>query len=281
VHLFHAELHKLTTPEPKTRRTVRASGMTIGLRNTRRELYIPCTMTSNNSEWERGWFYLRNDGADLPAYSGKVLKDKADSWHHGVSPPSHQTRLDSLLDTLKDLADSGLTAGCVLANLHHRGIVPLMERPLRIFEMHEDVDPVTLAQSQLLPGLFSREYAATRARRAIDLRTGRNDDATLWAFTMLPVGPLVSGLPLPLVLPVREALSCLEILPVPLQIRVVNTARSDPPTPRSRAHARSAAAGAGAGGAQEGAKPPAARAPGTKEQGVPAARAAGALLSRD
>jgi hypothetical protein len=255
--------------------------MTIGLRNTRRELYIPCTMTSNNSEWERGWFYLRNDGADLPAYSGKVLKDKADSWHHGVSPPSHQTRLDSLLDTLKDLADSGLTAGCVLANLHHRGIVPLMERPLRIFEMHEDVDPVTLAQSQLLPGLFSREYAATRARRAIDLRTGRNDDATLWAFTMLPVGPLVSGLPLPLVLPVREALSCLEILPVPLQIRVVNTARSDPPTPRSRAHARSAAAGAGAGGAQEGAKPPAARAPGTKEQGVPAARAAGALLSRD
>jgi hypothetical protein len=25
---------------------------------------------------------------------------------------------------LKDLADGGLTAGCVLANLHHRRIVP-------------------------------------------------------------------------------------------------------------------------------------------------------------
>jgi hypothetical protein len=23
-------------------------------------------MTSNNAEWERGWFYLRNDGAGLP-----------------------------------------------------------------------------------------------------------------------------------------------------------------------------------------------------------------------
>jgi hypothetical protein len=154
VHLFRAELHTPTTPEPKTRRAVRAGSMTIGLRNTRRELYIPCTMTSNNSEWERGWFYLRNDGAGLPSYSGKVLKDKADSWHHGVSPPSHQTWLDSLLDELKDLADGGLTAGCVLANLHHRRIVPLMERPPRILEMHEDADPIALAESRLLPGLF-------------------------------------------------------------------------------------------------------------------------------
>jgi hypothetical protein len=32
----------------------------------RRELYVRCTMTSNNAEWERGWFYLRNDGAGLP-----------------------------------------------------------------------------------------------------------------------------------------------------------------------------------------------------------------------
>jgi hypothetical protein len=66
VHLFRAELHALATPELKTRRAVRAGGMTIALRNTRRELYIPCTMTSNNAEWERGWFYLRNDGTGLP-----------------------------------------------------------------------------------------------------------------------------------------------------------------------------------------------------------------------
>jgi hypothetical protein len=116
--------------------------------------------------------------------------DRADSWHHGVSPPSHQTRLESLLAALKALADISLTAGCVLADLYHRRIVPLMERPLRIFEMHEDADPVALAQSWLLPGLFPREYAATRAWRVIDLRAGRNDDAALWAFTMLSVGPL-------------------------------------------------------------------------------------------
>jgi hypothetical protein len=129
--------------------------MTIALRNTRRELYIPYTMTSNNAEWERGWFYLRNDGAGLPPYSGKVLMEMVDS-HHGVSRSSHQAWLDSLLAALKALADDGLTVGCVLANLHHRRIIPLMERPLRIFEMHEDADPITLAESRLMPDLLPR-----------------------------------------------------------------------------------------------------------------------------
>jgi hypothetical protein len=131
-----------------------------------------------------------------------------------VSPSSHQTRLDSLLAALKTLADGGLTAGCVLANLHHRWIVPLMERPLRIFEMHEDADPVALAQSRLMPDLLPRQYAATQARCAIDLRAARSDDAALWVFTMLLVDPLVSGLPPPLALPVRGTSACFEALPV-------------------------------------------------------------------
>jgi hypothetical protein len=50
VHLFRAELHTLTTPEPKTRRAVRGDGVMIALRETRREFYIPCMMTSNNAE---------------------------------------------------------------------------------------------------------------------------------------------------------------------------------------------------------------------------------------
>jgi hypothetical protein len=66
VHLFRAELHTLVTREPRVRRAVRAGGLTISPRDSRREFYIPCTMTSNNTEWERGWFHLRNDGAGLP-----------------------------------------------------------------------------------------------------------------------------------------------------------------------------------------------------------------------
>jgi hypothetical protein len=70
VHLFREELHTLTTSEPKVRRAVRAGGVSISLWEMRRELYIPCMMTANNAEWERGWFYLCNDGPGLPPYTG-------------------------------------------------------------------------------------------------------------------------------------------------------------------------------------------------------------------
>jgi hypothetical protein len=54
-----------------------------------------------------------------------------------VSPVQHRRRLDSLLAALRNLAGRGLTAATVLAFLHHRRVIPLMERPLRIFEMTE------------------------------------------------------------------------------------------------------------------------------------------------
>jgi hypothetical protein len=163
------------------------------MRTQRKEEYIPYTMTTNNSDWEREWFYLRNAEPGLPPYTGKVLRERAASWYHGVSPPQHQARLDSLVAALKELAGRGLTTGCVLANLHHRRVVPLMERPLRIFEMTEIADPVALARSRLLPDPFPRAFAATWARRAIDLRSGRWGDDVLWAFEMLHTGQLVSG----------------------------------------------------------------------------------------
>jgi hypothetical protein len=41
VHLFRTELHTVTTPEPKVRRAVRAGGVTIALRETRRSSTSP------------------------------------------------------------------------------------------------------------------------------------------------------------------------------------------------------------------------------------------------
>jgi hypothetical protein len=120
------------------------------------------------------------------------VREKADSWWHDVSPSSRQDRLDSALNALKALADAGLTAASVLVNLHHRWIVPLMERRLCIFEMRETADPVALAQSRLLPDLLPHEYAATRAWRAINLKSVKHSDDDLWSFAMLPKGPLVS-----------------------------------------------------------------------------------------
>jgi hypothetical protein len=78
------------------------------------------------------------------------------------------------LKALKALADAGLTAASVLAKLHHRRVIPLMERRLHIFEMEETADTVALALARLLPDLLPREYAATRARRAVNLKAIRS-----------------------------------------------------------------------------------------------------------
>jgi hypothetical protein len=92
---------------------------------------------------------------------------------------------------LRNLATRGLTVAGVLAFLHHRRIVPLMERPLCIFEMTKVADPVALARSQMLPTPLGRAYALTRARNAVDTRMLRQDRST-WDLEMLPTGPLVS-----------------------------------------------------------------------------------------
>jgi hypothetical protein len=123
-----------------------------------------------------------------------VLRERLYSWSHGVSPVQHRRRLDSLLAALRNLAGRGLTAATVLAFLHHRRVVPLMERPLRIFEMTETVNPVALVRSRMLQSPLLWEYAATRARSAVDTRSLRSD-RSLWDLEMLPTGPLVSRVP--------------------------------------------------------------------------------------
>jgi hypothetical protein len=99
---------------------------------------------------------------------------------------------------LKNLADTGLGAASVLTNLHHRRIVPLMERELRIYEMNEAANPTSLARSRFLHERFPQEYVATRARHAISLKAVRHSNDNLWSFVMLPDAPTVSRSSLPL-----------------------------------------------------------------------------------
>jgi hypothetical protein len=54
-----------------------------------------------------------------------------------------------------------------------------MERELRIYEMSEAANPVSLVLSRLLNYRFPREYAATRARRSINLKAGQHSNDEL------------------------------------------------------------------------------------------------------
>jgi hypothetical protein len=157
VHHFRGELHTLAIGETQTHRAVRAGGLTLALRDMRKELYPLCTMTSYNADWEKGWFYLRNDSVGLPSYTEKVLMGKTDAWHHGVSPLARQWSLESLTTALWCLADARLGAASIIANFHHRRIVPLMERELCIFEMSDAANPISLAHLRLLQEHFPKE----------------------------------------------------------------------------------------------------------------------------
>ena len=137
MHLFRGELYTESV-SAGVRRPVHARGLTLQLRGSRTDLYIPCKMTTNNSEWDRGWFYLRNDDERLPAYTGKVLLEKPDAWSYGASPPKLQARLEVYTDALRRLAGKGLTATIVIANFHWRRVLPLMERKLPLFQMTGD-----------------------------------------------------------------------------------------------------------------------------------------------
>jgi hypothetical protein len=81
--------------------------------------------------------------------------ERADSLYHDVSPSSHQAQLDSLLTPLKNLADAGLGAASVLANLHHWRIAPLMEREVCVYEMSKAANLMSLARSRFLPECLS------------------------------------------------------------------------------------------------------------------------------
>jgi hypothetical protein len=88
IHLFRAELHTLPTSELRTRRAARAGGLLLVVRTQRKEEYIPCTMTTYNSDWEWGCLYLRNAEPGLPPYTGKVLREGPPPGTTGCPRPS-------------------------------------------------------------------------------------------------------------------------------------------------------------------------------------------------
>jgi hypothetical protein len=63
----------------------------------------------SNNGWHDGWFYLRNDGDQLPRFSGWVLMSCEENWTYGVVEED-KLKLQSLLDALRRLCQRGLTA---------------------------------------------------------------------------------------------------------------------------------------------------------------------------
>jgi len=180
IHLFRGE-HFVENARGQPKRFARAGGLTLHVRPYRKNLYIPSKMTTNNTGWNRGWFYLQNYSGVLPAFTNRVLRERPAKWDWGVSPPTQQAKLGVLIDALALLAKKGLMAAAVIANFHRQRVIPLMERALPIFKL---IPGAQASGSRTAVELLPCNTAARRARYAV--ADFPNDPEDLWRIKMRP-----------------------------------------------------------------------------------------------
>jgi hypothetical protein len=104
--------------------------------------YISVTLTSSNSGWHQGWFYLRNDPEfTLLAYTGNSIAESRRSWSDGPAKTEQDKMLRDHWAVLRRLRGAGITLAEVVGQYHARGLVPFRRRPLRLCEMTTDRAP--------------------------------------------------------------------------------------------------------------------------------------------
>jgi hypothetical protein len=128
--------------------------------------YIPVGLTSNHVQWDSQWFYLRNDDDLFPDYTGRLISKRPDNWNYGVVK-TLQSWLRPILDALKELREEGLTAEFVLSAVHHRQVLPLMSRPLRMDEMGTGVSSRDLEACRMSNEEPADKEVAARVRAAV------------------------------------------------------------------------------------------------------------------
>jgi len=128
--------------------------------------YISVGLTSNHAGWDSQWFYLRNDDDLLPAYTGCLISERPDHWRYGVVQ-DNQPRLDPILDAPKKLREEGLTAALVLSAVHHRRVLSLMSRPLRMDKMGPGISSRALKACRMSNEVPADDEVAARVRVAV------------------------------------------------------------------------------------------------------------------
>jgi len=169
LHLYQDELFNAPSGTTWVRKPVRDGCLNLVLKTGKSERpreYIPVGLTSNHAGWDNQWFYLRNDDDLLPAYTRRLISERPDHWRYGVVQ-AHQTRLDPILDALEKLREEGLTAALVLSAVHHRQVLLLMSRPLRMDKMGPGVPSRALQACRMSNEAPTDDEVATRVKAAV------------------------------------------------------------------------------------------------------------------
>jgi hypothetical protein len=132
---------------------------TIGCANLRTKQgrgddYISMMLTSSNSGWHKGWFYLQNDPEfALPSYIGCSFAKSQRNWADGPAKKEQEKMLKLHWVVLGRLRNAGVTLAEVIGQYHARGVVPLRRRLLRLCEMMADRAPWEGTVTALSPPL--------------------------------------------------------------------------------------------------------------------------------
>jgi hypothetical protein len=95
--------------------------------------YIPVTLTSSNSGWHKGWFYLGNDlEFALPSYIGCSIAKSRRNWVDGPAKKEQGKMLKLHWAVLGCFRNAGVALAEVIGQYHARGVVPLRRRSLRL-----------------------------------------------------------------------------------------------------------------------------------------------------
>jgi hypothetical protein len=100
------------------------------------------SLTSSNSGWHKGWFYLRNDpGFALLAFTGNSISQSWRNWTDGFVKTEQDKILKDHWVVLGHLRGAGDTLSIVIRQYNARGVVPLRRWSLRLCEMTADGPP--------------------------------------------------------------------------------------------------------------------------------------------
>jgi hypothetical protein len=114
----------------------------LRMKQGRDDDYIPASLTSSNSGWHRGWFYLRNDPEyALPVYTGCSIAKSQRNWADGPAKTEQEKMLKSYWVVLGRLRNAGITLAEVVGQYHARGVMSLRRRPLRHCDITADRAP--------------------------------------------------------------------------------------------------------------------------------------------
>jgi hypothetical protein len=127
--------------------------------------YVSASLTSSNSGWHRGWFFLRNDPKHaLPSYTDCSIAKSQRNWADGPAKAEQEKILMSHWVVLGRLRNAGITLAEVVGQYHARGVVLLRRRPLRLCDMTANRAPwVRTVTAPELPSPLEVQRRVTQA----------------------------------------------------------------------------------------------------------------------